>query len=70
MLTYEWTVPDDHSPTSDDSNCLTKFYHSHVRPVKDINSGLIGPLIVCRRGNRVVIVSRDGPVNPLNQVWL
>ncbi|XP_035766641.1 ceruloplasmin [Neolamprologus brichardi] len=49
-VTYEWTLAESHSPTSHDSNCMTRFYHSHVRPPKDINSGLIGPLIVCKRG--------------------
>lgn len=48
---YEWTVPETHAPTSDDSNCMTRLYHSHVYTPKDINSGLIGPLIVCKRGN-------------------
>ncbi|XP_069009150.1 ceruloplasmin isoform X1 [Embiotoca jacksoni] len=47
---YEWTVPDTHSPMSGDSNCVTRFYHSHVNPPRDINTGLIGPLIVCKRG--------------------
>ncbi|XP_047443228.1 ceruloplasmin [Mugil cephalus] len=47
---YEWTLPESHSPTSDDGNCVTRFYHSHVSPPKDINSGLIGPLVVCKRG--------------------
>ncbi|XP_041861138.1 ceruloplasmin [Melanotaenia boesemani] len=49
-FTYEWTLPESHSPASEDSNCLTRFYHSHVRPPKDINSGLIGPLLICKRG--------------------
>uniref|UniRef100_A0AAX7VMW0 ferroxidase n=1 Tax=Astatotilapia calliptera TaxID=8154 RepID=A0AAX7VMW0_ASTCA len=49
-VTYEWTLAESHSPTSHDSNCMTRFYHSHVSPPKDINSGLIGPLIVCKRG--------------------
>ncbi|TNN55307.1 Hephaestin [Liparis tanakae] len=49
-LTYHWTVTENHGPTAEDSNCLTTFYHSHVNAPKDINSGLIGPLIVCRRG--------------------
>ncbi|KAM9848846.1 ceruloplasmin [Aulostomus maculatus] len=47
---YEWTLPLSHSPTSDDGNCLTRFYHSHVNAPKDIASGLIGPLIICKRG--------------------
>lgn len=50
IVTYEWTLPETHSPTPEDSNCLTEFYHSHVSPPKDINAGLIGPLIVCKRG--------------------
>ncbi|XP_053179120.1 ceruloplasmin [Scomber japonicus] len=49
-VTYEWTLPRSHSPTSDDSDCMTRFYHSHVATVKDINSGLMGPLIVCKPG--------------------
>uniref|UniRef100_A0A8C7XHA7 Hephaestin n=1 Tax=Oryzias sinensis TaxID=183150 RepID=A0A8C7XHA7_9TELE len=47
---YEWTLPESHSPTADDNNCMTRFYHSHVNTVKDISSGLIGPLLICKRG--------------------
>lgn len=50
IVTYEWTLPESHSPTAEDGNCMTRFYHSHVSPPKDINSGLIGPLIVCKTG--------------------
>lgn len=39
---YEWTIPENHAPTKDDESCLTWVYHSHVKPVKDINTGLIG----------------------------
>lgn len=39
---YEWTIPKNHAPTKDDENCLTWAYHSHVKPVQDINTGLIG----------------------------
>ncbi|XP_075369601.1 hephaestin isoform X1 [Mycteria americana] len=48
--TYTWTVPEDHSPTADDPNCLTWIYHSHIDAPKDIASGLIGPLLTCRKG--------------------
>lgn len=51
-LTYEWTLPEDHSPTLEESNCLTRFYHSHVSAPKDINSGLIGPLLICKRSTQ------------------
>ncbi|XP_055364461.1 ceruloplasmin [Betta splendens] len=48
--TYEWTLPESHSPKAQDGNCLTRFYHSHVSPPKDIASGLIGPFITCKPG--------------------
>uniref|UniRef100_A0A8C4V4Q9 Ceruloplasmin n=1 Tax=Falco tinnunculus TaxID=100819 RepID=A0A8C4V4Q9_FALTI len=48
--TYTWTVPKDHSPTADDPNCLTWIYHSHIDAPKDIASGLIGPLLTCKKG--------------------
>ncbi|NXK18724.1 HEPH protein, partial [Arenaria interpres] len=48
--TYTWTVPEDHSPMADDPNCLTWIYHSHIDAPKDIASGLIGPLLTCRKG--------------------
>uniref|UniRef100_A0A3B5B2E7 Hephaestin n=1 Tax=Stegastes partitus TaxID=144197 RepID=A0A3B5B2E7_9TELE len=57
---YEWSLPESHSPASQDSNCLTRFYHSHVSPPKDINSGLIGPLIVCKRGTLDLHGDRSG----------
>uniref|UniRef100_A0A7N6FBG5 ferroxidase n=1 Tax=Anabas testudineus TaxID=64144 RepID=A0A7N6FBG5_ANATE len=59
-VTYLWTLPESHSPTSDDSNCLTRFYHSHVSPPKDIASGLIGPLITCKRGSLDIHGDRSG----------
>lgn len=48
--TYTWTVPEDHGPTADDPACLTWIYHSHVNAPKDIASGLVGPLLICKQG--------------------
>ncbi|XP_068599247.1 ceruloplasmin [Brachionichthys hirsutus] len=59
-VTYEWTVPESHSPTPRDSNCLTRFYHSHINTPKDIYSGLVGPLIVCKRGTLDLHVNSPG----------
>uniref|UniRef100_G5EA73 Ceruloplasmin n=1 Tax=Sarcophilus harrisii TaxID=9305 RepID=G5EA73_SARHA len=50
-FTYEWTVPDGVGPTYQDPNCLTKMYYSGVNPIKDMFTGLIGPLIICRKGS-------------------
>lgn len=47
---YTWTLTESHAPTSDDDECLTWIYHSHVLPHKDINTGLLGLLLTCRKG--------------------
>ncbi|KAG8511404.1 Ceruloplasmin [Galemys pyrenaicus] len=48
---YTWEVPRDVGPTPRDPHCLTWFYYSSVNETRDINSGLIGPLLVCRQGS-------------------
>ncbi|KAL9973398.1 hypothetical protein ACROYT_G019854 [Oculina patagonica] len=47
---YSWRLTEGHSPTEDDDDCLTWIYHSHVTPHKDINTGLIGILLTCKKG--------------------
>uniref|UniRef100_A0A8C6D5Q5 Ceruloplasmin n=1 Tax=Moschus moschiferus TaxID=68415 RepID=A0A8C6D5Q5_MOSMO len=47
---YNWTIPEGHAPTDADPACLTWVYHSHVDAPRDIATGLIGPLITCKRG--------------------
>ncbi|TNN26251.1 Hephaestin-like protein 1 [Liparis tanakae] len=46
--TYEWTVPLAAGPVQGEADCLTYLYYSGVDPVKDSQSGLVGPLLVCR----------------------
>ncbi|KAG7280767.1 hypothetical protein CRUP_037697 [Coryphaenoides rupestris] len=60
LVTYQWTLPASHSPNPDESNCHTRFYHSHVNAPKDIASGLVGPLITCKRGTMDVHGDRTG----------
>ncbi|XP_015685455.1 coagulation factor VIII-like, partial [Protobothrops mucrosquamatus] len=47
---YVWEILEDQGPTGSDTHCLTYAYSSHVDSVRDINSGLIGPLLVCKPG--------------------
>lgn len=47
-FTYKWRVRDGPSP--DDPPCVSYLYFSATDPVRDTNSGLVGPLKVCRRG--------------------
>lgn len=49
-FTYEWDVPEDVGPTDQDPDCLTWLYYSAVDAVRDTSSGLVGPLLVCRKG--------------------
>ncbi|KAG9349604.1 hypothetical protein JZ751_028052 [Albula glossodonta] len=46
--TYVWEVWEEDEPTSSDPRCLTRMYHSAVDPARDIASGLIGPLLICK----------------------
>ncbi|XP_062412860.1 ceruloplasmin [Sardina pilchardus] len=48
--TYIWTLDPSHAPGKDDTNCLTRAYHSHTNAPKDIASGLLGPIIICKKG--------------------
>ncbi|XP_069331456.1 ceruloplasmin isoform X2 [Eulemur rufifrons] len=50
-FTYEWTVPEEVGPTSADPVCLSKMYYSAVDLTKDIFTGLIGPMKICKKGS-------------------
>lgn len=47
---YVWPVPERAGPTMHEGSTSFWMYHSHVDEVRDVNSGLIGALIVTRRG--------------------
>ncbi|KAG8580846.1 hypothetical protein GDO81_007441 [Engystomops pustulosus] len=48
--TYIWDVVEDHGPSARDVDCVTRIYHSHVNGPKDVYSGLVGPIIICKKG--------------------
>lgn len=47
--TYVWQVPERAGPAHGDGSTAFWVYHSHVDEGKDINSGLIGPLVITRK---------------------
>lgn len=47
---YTWRVPASSGPGAKDPNCISWHYISAVDPIKDVYSGLIGPIIICRKG--------------------
>uniref|UniRef100_A0A8D1U5K0 Coagulation factor V n=1 Tax=Sus scrofa TaxID=9823 RepID=A0A8D1U5K0_PIG len=48
--TYEWNISEDSGPTHNDPPCLTHIYYSYENLIQDFNSGLIGPLLICKKG--------------------
>ena len=48
--TYVWPVPERAGPGPEDPSSVLWMYHSHVHEDEDIATGLIGPMIVTRRG--------------------
>ncbi|ESP04555.1 hypothetical protein LOTGIDRAFT_170648 [Lottia gigantea] len=49
--TYTFSVPNMNAgPTVNDSPCITHTYQSAVNLVRDLNTGLFGPVVICKRG--------------------
>jgi manganese oxidase len=49
-FTYTWDVPESAGPGPSDPSSIVWLYHSHVDERRDVNSGLLGAIIVTRRG--------------------
>lgn len=50
MHTYTWLVPERAGPTKMETSSILWMYHSHVDESDDTNGGLIGPIIITRKG--------------------
>uniref|UniRef100_A0AAQ4QXA3 Coagulation factor VIII, procoagulant component n=1 Tax=Gasterosteus aculeatus aculeatus TaxID=481459 RepID=A0AAQ4QXA3_GASAC len=48
--TYNWRVTKKQGPSDSEFDCKTGAYYSTVDKEKDLNSGLIGPLVICKPG--------------------
>jgi hypothetical protein len=53
--TYKWSMKKSFTPTKDDDDCIPQGYHPHIRSHKDVDTGLIGMLIVCKPGMFIII---------------
>jgi hephaestin len=47
---YTWKVPERAGPGPKDPSSVVWLYHSHVQELKDVETGLIGAILVTRRG--------------------
>lgn len=48
IMMYLWKLTAEDGPTEADPRCLTRVYQSTLDPVRDVASGLVGPLIICK----------------------
>ena len=49
-FTYEWDVSQNAGPEPKDTSSTVWVYHSNVSEYRDVATGLVGPIIVTRRG--------------------
>lgn len=54
---YVWDINPKDGPTSSDPDCLTYSYTSRVDTVRDLNSGLIGALLICKSSKNATVSS-------------
>jgi FtsP/CotA-like multicopper oxidase with cupredoxin domain len=48
--TYTWQVPRRAGPGPGDTNSIVWMYHSHTDEIRDVNTGLFGPIIITAAG--------------------
>jgi hephaestin len=48
--TYTWKVPERAGPGPNDPSSIVWLYHSHTNETKDVQSGLVGAIVITRRG--------------------
>lgn len=66
VYTYVWDITEEVGPGEADLPCLTYAYYSHENMVTDFNSGLIGALLICKKGNEYGnVIKRDFSVKVL-----
>jgi FtsP/CotA-like multicopper oxidase with cupredoxin domain len=61
--TYVWEVPPRAGPGPHDGSSLMWMYHSHVNDERDVDAGLIGPMIVTARAS----ANADGSPNDVDR---
>ncbi|KAJ8033736.1 Hephaestin-like protein [Holothuria leucospilota] len=48
--TYIWIARERAGPSEDNDGCAHWMYHSHIESTFGTNSGLLGPMLICRKG--------------------
>ncbi|XP_055783538.1 coagulation factor VIII-like isoform X2 [Salvelinus fontinalis] len=46
---YVWKLTAEDGPLERDPQCLTRLYQSTINPERDLATGLVGPLLICKK---------------------
>jgi FtsP/CotA-like multicopper oxidase with cupredoxin domain len=57
---YHWEVPERAGPGPNDPSSIAWTYHSHINPSKDVNTGLVGIIIIVRKGQATADAAPKG----------
>ncbi|XP_060568399.1 hephaestin-like protein, partial [Ruditapes philippinarum] len=60
--TYRYFIPERSGPSPDQPNCIGTLYTSRTNPLNDAYSGLLGTMIICKRGKLDVAGNRKDNV--------
>jgi len=63
---YHWFADEDSGPGLGDPSSLVWWYHSHVNEPQETNLGLLGPIIITRRG----MARADGSPRDVNREFV
>lgn len=61
--TYRFDVPERSGPGPMDASSILWMYHSHTDELRDVNTGLVGPIVVTRKGS----ANPDGTPNDVDR---
>ncbi|KAL4429029.1 hypothetical protein ABPG77_006068 [Micractinium sp. CCAP 211/92] len=50
VYTYRWQVPESSGPGPADPSTIVWMYHSHTNEVRDVYAGLVGAIVIGRKG--------------------
>lgn len=62
-VTYTWEVPERAGPGPMDGSSVLWMYHSHTDEIADTNAGLVGPMVITRKG----LARPDGSPNDVDK---
>nr|XP_020451699.1 coagulation factor VIII-like [Monopterus albus] len=69
VKTYNWKTTKRQGPTEPEVDCKTGAYYSTVDKEKDLHSGLIGPLVICKPGTLQIHQNRQPDIQDFSLLF-